>query len=229
MDNSIIEKIQKCLELAKRGGTEGEATAAMSMVQALLAKHNLSLAEVESKGQKPEDYVRNEAGRLQPWQRYVWNGIAKLYFCSFFTSGSNGIVVGKPSNIAIVENMAGYICKLGESLAKTASKDRAFRNSFKAGFAQRISQRAFEEIRRAKENQVMEANSCTALVLAPLYEKTGKEIALYLAGQGIRTKSGRRTQRVSNGAGYNAGRSAGDGVSLGRNGIAGGSPNLRLS
>lgn len=229
MDNSIIEKIQKCLELAKRGGTEGEATAAMSMVQSLLAKHNLSLAEVESKGQKPEDYVRNEAGRLQPWQRYVWNGIARLYFCSFFTSGANGIVIGKPSNIAIVENMAGYLCGLGETLAKAESKDRSFRNSFKAGFAQRISQRCHEEIKRAKENKVFEANTCTALVLAPLYEKTGKEIATWLFNQGIRTTAKRSTQRVSNGAGYNAGRSAGDGVSLGRNGITSGNSNLRLS
>lgn len=227
--DSIIEKIQKCLELARRGGTEGEATAAMSMVQALLAKHNLSLAEVESKGQKAEDYIRNEAGRLAPWQRYVWNGISKLYFCSFFASGSNGIVIGKPSNIAIVSSMAAYVCSLGEQLAKAGSKDRTFRNSFKAGFAQRISQRCFEEIKRAKENKVMDENTCTALVLAPLYEKTGKEISLWMARQGIQTSRGRSNQRVSNRDGYFAGRSAGDGVSLGRNGITGGgSTTLKL-
>lgn len=214
MEQSILEKIQKCLELARRGSTEGEAAAAMAKVQALLAKHNLSLAEVESHGQKPEDYVRNEAGRLQPWQRYIWNGVAKLYFCSFFTSGPNGIVIGKPSNITIVSSMATYVCQLGERLARSGSNDRAFRNSFKAGFAQRVSQRCHEEIKRAKENQVMDENTNRALILAPLYERTGKEIALFLANQGIRTTQKRSTSRYSSAAGFNAGRSAGDSVSL---------------
>lgn len=43
MNKDLIEKIQKCLELARRGGTEAEADTAMRKVQELLAKHNLSM------------------------------------------------------------------------------------------------------------------------------------------------------------------------------------------
>lgn len=247
MDNATIEKIQKCLELARRGGTEGEANAAMARVQALLAKHNLTMAEVEDRGQTVEDYVRNDLGRLQPWQRSVWNGIASLYFCSYFSSGKNGVLIGKPSNAAIVRSMADYICKLGERLAAEGSAksledlpddlryDAAmrsmitqFRNSFKAGFSSRIYQRCAEEIRSAKAGNMTDENTGCALVVAPLYEKTGKEIAVFLRSLGVSVRSKTQSRRISSGDGYRAGQSAGNSVSLRGNTIGGGSKRLAI-
>ena len=82
----IIEKIQKVLELAKRGGTEGEANAAMHKVLELLAKHNLNMSDVEQHEEKPEDIVElsSDAGKQQ-WQAIIWNAMADLYFCRVFS------------------------------------------------------------------------------------------------------------------------------------------------
>jgi hypothetical protein len=228
IENSVFEKIQKCLELARRGGTEGEAAAAMARVQSLLAKHNLSLAEVESRGQSAEDYIRNELGRLVPWQKSVWNGIAKMYFCSFYINGPAGILIGKPSNVAVAKSIAEYVCQLGERLAKTESSDRKFRNSFKTGFAFRIAQRCSEEIRKAKAGEMVDESTGRALVVTPLYEKTNREVALFLSNQGVRTGTARSRSSYSSSEGFAAGKSSAEGVSLRGNGIAAGSSRLAI-
>lgn len=108
----LIDRIQKLLALGERGGTEAEATAAMRKVHELLAKHNLSLDDVKESPVAEEDYVRDEAASSprQPWQDWVWTSVAELYFCKHFKrkfgSQTTHLLIGKPSNIAVVKYVA---------------------------------------------------------------------------------------------------------------------------
>lgn len=231
---SIIAKIQKLLALGERGGTEAEAEAAMQKVHELLAKHNLSLDEVKD-AVEDEDYVQDfvTATNKQPWQDYIWAAISKLYFCQCYqrkkmsggkVASVQHMVIGKPTNIAVVKYVASYVVRTGEALAREAAKDRGdsrtFINSFKRGFAARINARVNEEIRKAREGRMTDSATGTALVVAPLYDQAKRDIDSFLCQQGIRPRQGTsRATGIGNSDGYRAGHEAADSVSLRSNGL----------
>lgn len=227
--DSIISRINKLLALGERGGTEAEATAAMQKVHELLSKHNLSLDDVKDSPVAEEDYVQDEsdAASRQPWQNIIWSAVAKLYFCEHLTKiGSFGVrhlVIGKPSNIAVVKFVAVYIVRTGEELARKAAADsdskRAFRNSFKKGFAYRVHSRVEEEIRNALAGKLTDTATGTALVVAPLYDQARRDIDRLMMEQGMKVRRTTASMTVSNHDGYRAGRSAADSVSLRGNGV----------
>ena len=223
----IIDRIQKLLALGERGGTEAEAAAAMQKVHEFLAKHNLSLDDVKESPVAEEDYVRDEAeaSARQPWQDWVWTSVAELYFCRHFKRKCGGdtthLLIGRPSNIAVVKFVANYVVRTGEELARRASggSGQAFRNSFKKGFAVRIAARVKEEIRLAKAGQMKDSATGTALVLSPLYDQSGREIERFMMGQGMKPRMASSRANVSDPDGYRAGKAAADSVSLRGNGV----------
>lgn len=225
--NQIIDKINKLLALGERGGTEAEATAAMRKVHELLAKHNLSLDDVKESPVAEEDYVRDEAeaSARQPWQDWVWTAVAELYFCRHFKRHSCGevthLLIGKPSNIAVVKFVAGYVVRTGEELARraTGGSGQAFRNSFKKGFAVRIAARVKEEIKIAKAGEMKDSVTGTALVLSPLYDRSSREIERFMMQQSMKPRNQSSRASVSDPDGYRAGKEAADSVSLRGNGV----------
>lgn len=59
MNEKIIEKIKKCLELANNNPSEEEAKSAALMAQKLLAKYNISMSDVEDVSSECEEVVEN--------------------------------------------------------------------------------------------------------------------------------------------------------------------------
>jgi ElaB/YqjD/DUF883 family membrane-anchored ribosome-binding protein len=228
---TIVSKIQKLLALGERGGTEAEAEAAMRKVHELLARHNLSLDDVKGEAEKDEDYVKEteEGTNKQPWQRIVWAAVAELYFCSYFSQRNRGtgdlhhVVIGKPSNIAVVKYMAAYLIRTGQQVAKEAAKDSvskaSFINSFKKGYSHRIHFRVKEEIAKAKAGKVTDSSTGTALILHPLYDQTKRDLDQFFREHGINVTSRSTSSRPSNHVGYMAGKAAADSVSLANNGV----------
>ena len=221
--SQIIDRITKLLALGERAGTEAEATAAMQKVHELLAKHHLSLDDVKSGPVAEEDYVRDEAEAAprQPWQNWVWNAIAELYFCQHYTRKYDGtrshLLIGKPSNIAVVKFVAAYVCRTGEAVARQPGKDQAYRNSFKKGFAARIIQRAKEEVRRAKSEGLTDSATGTALVVAPLYDQAKRDIERFMLEQAMKPKMKTSRTSVNDPDGFLAGKAAaGRGVAQGK-------------
>ncbi len=233
---SLILRIQKLLALGERAGTEAEAEMAMSKVHELLAKHNLSLADIPDSIEAQEAYEMTEAaeGALrQPWQDWVWSSVAKLYFCRHLkraryqgrrTIMEHHLLVGKPSNIAAASYIATYVVRTGEELARIAAdashSKRAFIASFKKGFGHRIVSRVSEQIVKAMEGKLTDSSSGSALILSPLYKKTSAEIDAFLLKEDVHpSKAGSRAAAPSDFAGYQAGRAAAEHVSLNNNGV----------
>jgi hypothetical protein len=223
--SQILDKISKLLALGERGGTEAEATSAMQKAHELLAKHNLSLDDVKASPVAEEDYIRDEAAATprQPWQNWVWSAVAELYFCQryqrIFRGEQTHLLIGKPSNIAVVKFVATYVVRTGEELARRAGHGLAFRNSFKKGFAIRIMQRAKEEISLARAEGLTDSETGTALVVAPLYDQAKRDIERFLRENDLNPRNKRDCASVSDRDGFLAGKEAADTVSLRGNGI----------
>ena len=84
---NIAAKIQKLLALAD-SSNEHEAASAAGHASALLAKYNLSLADL------PGDASTIHTGHdlaftkcSSPWVRRVWQAVARLNFCGYAFSG----------------------------------------------------------------------------------------------------------------------------------------------
>jgi len=132
MNPDLLSKLQKVLALAKRGGTEAEMQTAMRLAQEILAKHNLTLDDVETAQETPEEVESEkcEATNRQSWQDIIWASIAKLYFTETYSQNllvegkakKHYILVGRASNIAVTKAIVGYIIPLAQNLSKTACK-----------------------------------------------------------------------------------------------------------
>jgi hypothetical protein len=219
MKTSIIEKIQKVLELAKRGGTEEEADTALQLAHQLLAKYNLTLDEVESHTTE-EDYFIDDSVKSPiklSWQHYVYQAISNLYFCHYIKGRSSHNIIGKPSNVEVVKYLAAYIVQTGEKLAKQECATTRERNDFKKGFCLKISERAEAEVARAKRGDIKDEQG-NALILRPLYEKTANDIKIFLAEKGPRTHK-TSFRAAGSTSGFNLGQQAGEHVSLRGTGI----------
>jgi Protein of unknown function (DUF2786) len=242
--SAIHEKIQKLLALAERGGTEAEAQAAMTAAHALLAKHNLTISEVQAYGEeKPEDIVTDDSTpaplRNQYWRDTIYCAIADLFFCNAFmrTRKKNRwyVVYGRPSNIQAVHYVAQSLIRTGETLATQEAKAaaqrmandgvelnvRAWAASFRIGYAQRIRQRVKEEINKAKRGEVKDETG-TALILSPLYDREQNAIATIMQQHGIKLTNSRSSVNVRSSSGYQAGKEAGNRASFARNGLSSG-------
>jgi hypothetical protein len=240
--SNISEKIKKLLNLGERAGTEGEAQAAMSRAHALLAKHNLTLSEVQAHTAEPEEeeVITDEstpaALRNTYWRDTIYGAIGRLYFCKvFMRKGGNRrwyCVVGRPRNIAVVHYVAQYLLRTGEELATQGAKDaarrmtgdgvelnmRAWAASFRIGYASRICERADAEIKKAMASETRDETG-TALILSPLYDRENQAIAVHTGDLKLRTR--RYGLDIRGTSGFNAGRDAGNRASFASNGVAG--------
>lgn len=235
-DNTkLIEKIQKLLALAERGGTEAEADAAMAKVQQLLTEHNLSMGDVVQAQDKDEAFEKQSVtfDWNQSWISVVYFAVCRLYFCDMWNE-KNGtvdrkvVIIGKPVNVMSAMYVARIVVENGKKLAREYAQ-HAYReygmnavsasNNFKKGYANRISVRC-AELRMAAKNGDLKSETGTALVLADFYEQNLKALDVWREQElGVKLVSGKgmAAPRDSDAAG--AGKAAADKQNLTANGI----------
>ena len=238
---AIRAKIQKLFNLAERAGTEAEALAAMNAAQILLAKYNLTSADIEAVAEGQETVQADDSTpmplRNSIWQSSIYSGIAQLYFCAVYRKRKQGLwfycVVGKPSNIAVVHYVARCVINTGKELADKEARiaaqrcaddgvelnTRPWKASFLLGFAARVRERALAQIREAKANTIKDQTG-TALVLAPAYNTAEKEVAAFMRDAGTKLRHSTQRTTATSRSGFDAGRDAGNNANLAANGIA---------
>ena len=87
----MFDKIQKLLNLADGNSFEGEANAALAKAHELMAKHNITIDQLDAAGRE------KELGKLgqwnhgdkayKIWERTLMKAIAKLFDCEVVMSG----------------------------------------------------------------------------------------------------------------------------------------------
>src|SRR5271156_5179307 len=119
-DKLIVEKIRKLLALAdsSKNSHEHERSVAMQAAMDLLAKHNLSMAQIDKTTLdiQPEEVKANF--RLEPWIRAVISAACRLYYTDWYMNSyrhwdgrvdRQPVFVGTAENIAVTIDMAGWL------------------------------------------------------------------------------------------------------------------------
>lgn len=181
----VLDRVKKMLALGNNeGATEAERETALRMAYNLLAKHNLSIADMPAdqcnEVREQQEVVLNAA----PWSRSLAHSVAKLFFCNYYFAhtGRSGRYshnfIGKQSNVLTARYMAEYLVKAvqREAAKRYGSATNPHGRSFCVGATNSIRTRVNEMI-----NQATESTPGTALVLANLHKSEAVENDKWLA------------------------------------------------
>lgn len=173
----IIAKINKALALADRSqnSSEHEAISASLFVQKLLAKYNLTMADVTGE-QKEEDVEQTVAdvGKGKKWKYGLADVIANNFACKCFSVGTEQVVFyGYKANIISARRVYVYLLKVGDRLAKSYAKKYREDNGGADGIYNSFCLGFVGGIRKELEKQ------CTALsiVVQPKVEEEWKKFS----------------------------------------------------
>jgi hypothetical protein len=218
--DTILNRVKKLLALTiDRGATPEEAASASAKAQALLFEHNLSMAQVDTHelGDPIEqieniDVTMQANNRTIGWKKALLYSVARHNFCSgVYTPGTTIMhVIGKRSNVQVVEYLAASIGQEIERLSKAAaasllSGKAAFISSFCNGAVSTIVERLKEQ-KRVNESASV---ACTALVV-----QSKGELDKAIKGFYPHLSHRRRSYSIGNSSGYAAGQSAGRSIGI---------------
>lgn len=219
----IVERVRKLLALAARGGTEAEAAAAAEKAQELLASYNLDMATIGQGGESGKREDAKQRGGMYIYERELWNAIAQLNFCMYFTTRGrmkNGAgkmqfsfqhrIVGRTVNVVSTRVMAEYLQGAIERLCRERfplnnqfflREAVAFREGMSDKISSRLRERRNEVIAKqeaAKEHEAKKhkgANTAFALTLVDVKKSEEAANFDFLHGEGAWAKREARYQK----------------------------------
>ena len=162
--DSIIEKVQKLLALAKSSNIN-EAAAATAAANKLIDQYRLSEADLSLSSEDDQliedDGFIYETGRIIPWKNSLAITLAKHYGCAMFNSTiypngrkvSRYKLIGKKSDIQITKYMFSWLtAECNRLLEKEAyGKGKIFSQSYCQGFVSGVSQQLAESRAAVKQ------------------------------------------------------------------------------
>ena len=152
-DAKVMDRIRKLLKLAK-SDNEHEAAVAAERAQAMLAEHELTIAELDVDDTGPtvqpvtmEEFFRS--GRTPGWKSQLAFGVAQAFGARAVISPGFGMeVYGTEAAIAVTKATFRYLADTIQRLGAEAVKSytgwrspRAYGNAYRLGMALRIVKR----------------------------------------------------------------------------------------
>lgn len=192
-EEKILDRVRKMLALANdTRASEGERDNALRMAHNLLAKHNLSLADVEAAARNASDPrgEHTEVGWAQPWARTIYDAMAHLFFCRYAYGGKVNStklrhkMIGRASNATTALLMADYLCTsiLRECRQQYVHNLSPESRQFATGAAHRIYWRVQQMIKdQAAQRAEHPMSNGRALALADIYKLESEANALAVA------------------------------------------------
>jgi hypothetical protein len=226
--DKLIERVKKLLAMAEHAGSnEHEAASAAEKAMALLAAHNMTMADVKKHAKAGEYGLFGQVPTgSHAWVRLVMNGCAKMYFCGYLYSTrkvpgtktstrDNHMFVGEKHNVVVAQLMSAYLVATVKRLATTGAKTVPAKEvgQYKATFcfmaALRLVRRMAERVEEASEKGIVSEGR-------NLYLQAQDRFAEWMLGQGIKSKSRELSMknRAVHSQGASDGYKAGDSISL---------------
>jgi hypothetical protein len=224
-EGKILGRIKKMMALANDGAaSEGERENALRMSYALLAKHNLSMMDVEGHARKDEE------GRVQltaeypvyPWARQISTIVADLFFCKYYFcrhgagKQATHTFVGKESNAITTQYMAEYVVRsvMREASKLYGSAIAPEARNFAVGVVVTLHKRV-REIQDAFNKEQDKAITGTALALLNLSKSELVANDAWMTSNGVTLTFRKSTQKgITDSAAFRAGKDFGGKVSL---------------
>lgn len=129
-----LRKLQSLYDGAKKINSEEEAATAAAMIQNLLAKYNLSIAEIGTEEQRSKQdevleehvsgYTHKSIGGV--WEYRLWYVLCKHNFCKCFMHGDSYkslLVFGNKENLEVVHWMFNMLAERFVEFSKTRFKE----------------------------------------------------------------------------------------------------------
>jgi hypothetical protein len=228
---TILSRLRKMIaheESARTIGSIKEAEVFAEKITALLARHKLSMSEVEffehveAEPVGREVFIPVEHGLKRShqrvwWQEYLAGTVARANQCRIFVRGRSNVVtfVGRTTDrqvtayqyAMLVRTIARESERAYQEAYRKGEQGRRFKASFIQGALMSISDRL-----RAVEKVVRSEADSEALVRV---DTTKQDVNDYMKEVGSRSISGLSSQGGSSLSGYEAGLSFGQGVNLG--------------
>ncbi|KKL20571.1 hypothetical protein LCGC14_2454140 [marine sediment metagenome] len=218
---NVEEKIRALLRLANdAGASEHEASLAMERAHALLLKHNLDMMEVEAGTDGEVQQVVDEEFDYRyadRWRPSLVNVVAQHNYCRVVNMSKRGSlqVIGRPHNVAATKEMSRWL--MGQVADLTRERWGIEANvldqtgdtreqDWKDGFAYGIITRLGERLAEQKATEEGRDSNARALVVDLASETDG-----FMKGAYPRLT---RRSVSFDGAAYNVGVRAADGVSI---------------
>lgn len=219
----IMDMMAKVKHLSENAGTIGEAEAATEMLNRMLVKHNISMAEikdVDDQDSQVYDKFRFDLGSTYSWRKTLLDALAKTTFCHavFDHKGKGANIVGQKHNVTVIEHMYDYLVNAINRLSDEAWENvdphikefqsaRGWKYAFRVGAAQEVGERLRKRFRENMAEQRKETGHGDAIVLVS--NQLNDALARYFP----RLRS-TRISGPSNGHGLGAGLEAGGRVNL---------------
>lgn len=212
---TVLRKVASLLARADeaRNDNEYERATALRQAQYLMDEYNISMIEAEARqthGERDQEGFWVGSGPMGKWQTRVYNALAPLYGVTVYIQGDTVFTVGSEVNREIHQSMTEYVIRsIQREAEKCKGMGRAYINSFRKGAAYSVrvtAQRIVEERKAKPEGKGKE-----------LVEFNDRELQLnedWLKDMGILLGTRHSKSRVTDAAGYFAGRKAGEGISL---------------
>jgi len=207
--------------------SEAEAASALEKARMLLARHGLSMADVDTKSPEVTENVLLEKKRLRVWESHLIAVVTQATFTqAIHVSGAQNarvLIIGREVNAVSAANLFEYLHLVVLKLGRAHSGEVAHLESFKVGVVQRIGER-LSDLGRAQERGATPVKAAKEAVaelddsrqLTVLMSATAeRENEAYIAGKFGQTKRKRMSRGVEPSS-YYRGREAGNGVSLNR-------------
>ena len=226
-----IAKVRKLLALARgKGASENEAAVAMRMAQAIIARLNLDIAEIDAMPVQGSSFEEDSelVTSSEPWRRELAAETARLYFCEYIyqfikyatPKRKNGYIrgdvhtfVGQTHNIVVAKEMFVYFVDTIDALAKQHSKGKSARRSFCNGAAQRLGERIRERYFDSKNP--VERGIIGMTKLPVLYESQEAALSAYMdAKHSTAVVKENNRQKIVDAEAALAGQNAADGIGL---------------
>ena len=203
---NIIEKIKKLLALASSPNPH-EAALAMEKATALLAKHNLSYAQLETKEKIDMGCaVRPMGKRIPTWKQNLFSCVTNTLDCVPILeksyTGQSYKIIGHPADVAIARDLFENLLHIVDMMGSVYAGNK---NSYRMGIIRTINDRL-----TAMYSQ-MTKEATTALVCV----QKKKRVEAYVDSLGdFKTKKTRKTN--ADVLSFMAGLAAGKNVALNR-------------
>ena len=180
---SIVEKIQKLLELSS-STNEHEAQAAANKAKELLLLHNISMSELSGAETDPvSEHPYTFLSKTVPWKECLIIAASAFYGCqSLFLNGKSGTtisIIGTKGNVMVCQIMISHFMKeIDRVVAEAKVTDRKSGTpTFRHGVALRIASKMFERTESLRRDGCTTSDGeISALVVQSSMDKDRKGV-----------------------------------------------------
>ncbi|MCD1655474.1 DUF2786 domain-containing protein [Treponema zuelzerae] len=214
----VLDKVKKLMALGA-SPSEAEAASAIEKARLLLARHGLTLTDLEAHDPEIVEGVLLEKKRLRSWESMLIQVVARATFTQALHVRRGDcaqiLLIGREVNTAAAENLFEYLYLIVLKLGREHSSQVAHLESFKCGVVERIGERLIESIAGEEADakaQSPDGEKALALRMDKTAEKENKNFIENKYGKTGSKRIGRRVEAES----YLRGRTEGGKVSLNR-------------